>query len=544
MREMLEEFNRLNDCVGRFEKKYRIKQTIKQTAMSKVLLIEDESGMLLVAKKVANDRRELLKEYDLLKNIDCEHLPKVYEIIEEIDYSYIIMAYIDGVTLQEVINERKQLTEMEVINFGIQICSILKILHDKKMIHRDIKPENIMISHHKLYLIDFNAARAFNEQSDSDTVVIGTRGFASPEQYGYCQTDTRTDIYSLGATMHYLLTGETLFRDNRGSGVEHDIHKDLRNIIEKCMSFNPQNRYANVSILSKKLENAGSRESGLSNFKGWRFFVAGCFVGILLIFLQSQNIVNINKDILDKSHKPAGVTDIDQTVLALDSNAEITFQDPAFEEVVRQLLNKNTSDKMILNELDKITQIFAIGNSVIIPGADGSVSFNYSLSNQINGQDYISVYFLEDGSSRMERGGIQSLEDVKYLRNLRVLDLKKQRISDLSPLKNLKYLTNINFTDNYISDLTPIAEQKSLVGIICDGNQIEDIDPLESIVEQLFQIGFASNDITNSDLLSKARNLSYINMSNNNIDKYPDLSQLKDIKEVNFDGNPCEFTKE
>ncbi|MBR4904092.1 MAG: protein kinase [Selenomonadaceae bacterium] len=119
------------------------------------------------------------------------------------------------------------------------MCDGLKELHEQKIIHRDIKPSNMILQGERIRLIDFDAARIFKEGKESDTKLLGTKGYAPPEQFGHGQTDNRSDIYSLGVTMKTLL-GENC--DGR-----------LKKILDKCTELDPKNRFQNVDELKLAL---------------------------------------------------------------------------------------------------------------------------------------------------------------------------------------------------------------------------------------------------------------------------------------------------
>ena len=128
---------------------------------------------------------------------------------------------------------------------GIQLCRALWVLHSMAAVHRDIKPENVILRGADAVLIDFDAARLHKPEHETDTQVLGTTGFAAPEQYGLSQSDTRTDIYSMGILINVMLTGE------------HPSRKlaegRLGRVVERCTRVNPQKRYKNVLRLMEAL---------------------------------------------------------------------------------------------------------------------------------------------------------------------------------------------------------------------------------------------------------------------------------------------------
>lgn len=137
------------------------------------------------------------------------------------------MDYVEGRTLKAIVDERGAQPQEDVVNWAIQLCSVLDYLHTRKpaIIYRDLKPGNIMLRPDgRIVLIDFGTAREYKTGQEEDTISLGTKGYAAPEQYGGDgQTDARTDIYNLGATIYHLVTGkpnETSLRNPPYQGVE------------------------------------------------------------------------------------------------------------------------------------------------------------------------------------------------------------------------------------------------------------------------------------------------------------------------------------
>ena len=175
--------------------------------------------------------------YKILKNRQIKGIPKVYEIIEE---------YIHGLTLDKKYNKTDVETVKKIME---QLCNILKQLHNMNppIIHRDIKPTNIIVSNDDVvYLVDFNISREYDENQSVDTVIMGTQGYASPEQCGFAQTDCRSDIYSIGMLMKNILMVDE-YPDKET--------KSLKRIIDKCTSIDPEKRYKNIEKLEQALNN-------------------------------------------------------------------------------------------------------------------------------------------------------------------------------------------------------------------------------------------------------------------------------------------------
>lgn len=182
-------------------------------------------------------------------------IPNIYEAIEEDSRLILIEEYIPGRTLQEMLDADGPLPESRVVDYMVQLCAVLHSLHscNPPIIHRDIKPSNIIItSDGILKLLDFNAARYADDSAAKDTVLMGTPGFAAPEQFGFGSSDAQTDLYAMGILMNLLLTGE-LSHECRVSG-------PLGPVIRKCIMMERTNRYSTALEVKNALEKIQNRQ--------------------------------------------------------------------------------------------------------------------------------------------------------------------------------------------------------------------------------------------------------------------------------------------
>lgn len=182
--------------------------------------------------------------YRRLLPVLCPHLPQIMEAAEQDGQTAVLEEYVQGDTLAELLMGAR-LTEREARQVTIQLCQALHVLHSMGAVHRDVKPENVILRGSDAVLIDFDAARIYKDASESDTQVLGTTGFAAPEQYGIFQSDERTDIFSLGVLLNIMLTGKHPSREMAAG--------KMGRIVRKCTMTAPEQRYQSARALMEVL---------------------------------------------------------------------------------------------------------------------------------------------------------------------------------------------------------------------------------------------------------------------------------------------------
>ena len=182
--------------------------------------------------------------YRRLLSVLSPNLPQIMEAAEQDGQTAVLEEYVQGDTLAELLMGAR-LTEREARQVTMQLCQALHVLHSMGAVHRDVKPENVILRGSDAVLIDFDAARIYKVASESDTQVLGTTGFAAPEQYGIFQSDERADIFSLGVLLNIMLTGKHPSREMAAG--------KMGRIVRKCTMTAPEQRYQSARALMEVL---------------------------------------------------------------------------------------------------------------------------------------------------------------------------------------------------------------------------------------------------------------------------------------------------
>jgi hypothetical protein len=336
------------------------------------LVRQKRDNQLCVAKCYDRILYANIQESGILKSLDHSGLPAFLDEFQSERVICIIREYVAGKPLDQYKAE-KCLTKKDAIDICVQLCDILIHLHKQKhpVIHRDIKPQNIIVKPDKtISLIDFGISRIYHADAKTDTEFIGTKEYAPPEQYGFSQTDPRTDIYSAGVVLGWLLTGET----DTSKVMQRLDDTRIADIFKKCTAFSPEDRFAS----------AGKLKSALLHGDGKRQKVALQWVAAALsclIFLGAGFSVGRYTDFL------SGV---------LEPHSEIVFQEPLIEQAVRLQLGKTTDEPITQKDLLSVSGLFVFGNTLITTNEDDL---------------HAGAKRLFD-NNQMEEGSIRSLDDL------------------------------------------------------------------------------------------------------------------------------------
>ena len=282
--------------------KYRILRVVGKGGMSVVYqAVNEKANKIWAIKEVRKDgvqnyevvKQNLIVETELLKRFNHPNLPSIIDVIDGDGSFLIVMDYIEGNSLSNALEVSGAQNQEDVIEWSKQLCDVLGYLHSRKppIIYRDMKPANVMLKPDgNVSLIDFGTAREFKSSSVEDTTCLGTQGYAAPEQYGgHGQTDARTDIYCLGATMYHLVTGHNpstppyeMYPIRQWNPM---LSSGLEEIILKCTQRNPEDRYQSCAELLYALDHY--QDLDIENKKvqklKWKTFIASLIITVIML---------------------------------------------------------------------------------------------------------------------------------------------------------------------------------------------------------------------------------------------------------------------
>ena len=317
---------------------YKLLKRIHKSARNEIFLVEDALTREQFALKIIA-RPKLL--YSEIAAIEHPNLPKIF-LVEETDAAtYVVEEFLRGQNLQDYLEVHGAFDESTVARIGTELCDCLETLHARHIIHRDIKPANLFLTTAgELKLIDFDAARREKPGSFADTNLIGTPGFAAPEQYGFQQTDERTDIYALGLTLRML------------AGYEN-YHGALTAVFDKCSEFDPRKRYGSV----KNLRRAIILRRHLRGVK--KYFAATLAAAILIYagIVASPNVKHIAEENSSPNVEPVVEENSSSNVEPVVEENSPSNVEPVVEENRLEQIIAETSQRVAEKDLEPPPQM-------------------------------------------------------------------------------------------------------------------------------------------------------------------------------------------
>ena len=397
-----------------------------------VLMRRRKDGVLFVLKRGAWDA--IITEHQILTRLAPVlpgAVPEPVDCFCEDGAGYLLRSYLPGRTLAQYREQTDGCSPEQCGEIGQKLCALLEKLHslDPPVIHRDIKPENIILSPEGgVGLIDFGIARVYKEGQDSDTTFMGTCATAAPEQYGYAQTDARTDLYAAGATLLWLCTGTY---DRKAVSA---LPRRLRWTLEKALAFDPADRWTSARGMGDALARKFSWKKAA--FGG---LAAVCALLGLTLFRPGQ--------------LPAAADAVDFTSNTLEAavRAELDMPEGA----------------ITYGDLERVERLAAVGTETF----SREESFDCRISLYVDGVQQ---------TGDMPRGDVSDLSLLARMPNLKELYLCRQQIADLTPLEGLP-LAVLALHDNNITDAASLRNIPSLERLYLGGNPASDYSVLSEL---------------------------------------------------------------
>ena len=352
--------------------KYKILNKVGQGGMSVVYLaMNEKANKQWAIKEVRKDgvkdfeliKQGLIVETDMLKKLSHPSLPSIVDVIEDDNTFPIVMDYIQGNPLSKTLEEYGAQSQENVVEWAKQLCDVLGYLHSRKppIIYRDMKPANVMLKPDgSITLIDFGTAREYKSKNIADTTCLGTIGYAAPEQFGGMgQTDARTDIYCLGATLYHLVTGmnpcEPPYEIKPIRQINPALSNGLEKIIMKCTQRDPDARYQSCAELMYDLEHFDEMDN---TYRRKMKFRLGIFITSVILTI-GFGCVAIWGNASAENIKSKNYSYILSNAKSLDDYYNAILTDPSKTDAYIELVNYLRTDTLTKEEADGLNQLQA-----------------------------------------------------------------------------------------------------------------------------------------------------------------------------------------
>ncbi len=430
---------------------------LKHSPDKQVYVMADRlSGGKVLLKCASGEKAKLLAtESNFLKSKNFSFLPAFHSCMQEDSSFYLIREYIEGETLEEYVECREMLPVKEALSILYDIAGFIETLHAQNppILHRDIKPQNFLkAADGRLFMLDVETVRTYDSSAEHDTMIVGTRSIAAPEQFGYSQTSVQSDIYALGMLFLYLVTGDYSRRKQNYAF----LPRSMRQLIQKCTHFDPSKRYGSIRSLRRDI----------ASILRWRMR----FLSFGLTLLITALALTFSAGLL-----------VRQQQIRVHKEQSVSFENPLIEQAARQALHKSDTDTLTRQELSQIRSLLLVEE--------------YSFDSWNSYVNYYNLQWFQYAELAISAEAFP-LEDLRYFTGLKELALDVQNISDLSALQELP-LEKLSLKKSNITDISSLASISSLKLLWLADNPLTDISAVShlSALEELDIMNTSVSDI-------------------------------------------------
>lgn len=498
---------------------YEVVSCLKYTEERQVYLItEKDTKQRLILKCGTGKSGELLRrEYDIIselkaRNVECSMLLMPIDYFRIENTHYYIREYAEGKTLASRVEKGINFTEKDSFDIIAQLCKEIHILHAQNppVICRDINPRNVLICNDgSLKIIDFDSARYFNKSATSDTNCVGTKEMAAPEQFGYTQTNVRTDIYVLGMLLLYISTG-TYDRYT-------EMPDKLKKIVAKSTAFNPEDRYPSVLKMYKALVSKPKKKA-----------LTAVLAAAAVALLAAAAVIFTSQD----SFLP------ESFISGSLFRKEAVFVSSEIEQAVRLQLEKNEDEPLYMDEVAEV-------DTLIISG--------FRIFSSWDALDTLHNEGIDSYGAMPRDESPLPLTDLKMLTGLRFLALEKKGLTEMPDLSGLE-LEKLSLMDNELVYVSGIEQCTKLETVLLSGNyNLRDISPLSQLhnltelnlsccvslesvdpvvdlpLERLYMNYTDVKHVENIDRLNKLKILRFANLDKETLEKLADITSIEEL---------------
>lgn len=400
----------------------------------------------------------------------ARRFPRVLHQGEEDGITYLVRTYVPGMSLQDYMETAQDGTGVsreEALRIIREVLTQVQLIHGLKppIIHRDIGPKNVILDPEEgtVTLIDFGIARQFCTASKpQDTTAMGTFFFAPPEQYGFRQTDERSDLFAVGVLLRYCLTGEC------DPAADKEVPADLREVIGRATEFDPKNRYSSAGQMLSALASLEKTSGGGRGPGSRRLLAAAAAAALVLAGAGAFAYFGPGRP-------------------PVTAEETYDFAEPLLESAVRQQLGQEEGP-ITRESLEQITELHIFGKQIYTQEAEFLFQGEYVFAKDAR--------YRESGLWE-ENGQIKSLKDLAAMPNLQMACLYRQEISDLSDLAGTR-IPYLGLGYNPLTDLGPLEGNENIQGLNLSCLDLTDLSPLASLpgLEELVISGLGALDFS------------------------------------------------